>query len=124
MRNSNQFLGLCQVFFDREVRTIEHDGSKACLDAVIALIVSTVVQVQCNRNCDTQRFVHSLYHICNNLETGHILASAAGNAQDNRGVQLLCCVQDCLCPFQIVDVELTDCILAVSCLVHHILCRY
>ena len=124
MSNCNQFLGLCQIFFDREVRTVEHDRSKASLDAVIALIVGAVIQMQSNRNGDTQRFVHSLYHICNNLETGHVLAGTAGNAQNYRRIQLLCSVQDCLCPFQIVDVELTDCILAVSSLLHHILCRY
>ena len=122
--NCNQFTGLCQVLFDREVRAVEHDGGEASLDAGIALIIGTVVQMQCNRNRDAQRFIHCLYHICNSLETGHVLAGTAGNAEDYRRVQLLCCVQDCLCPFQIVDIELTDCILAVSCLVHHILCRY
>ena len=46
------------------------------------------------------------------------------DAEDDRGIQLLGSQQNRLCPFEVVDVELTDSVFAVSCLVQHFGCGY
>ena len=43
-----------------------------------------MIQMKCNRNCDTELIMHSLNHSCNCTETGHILTSALGNTKDYR----------------------------------------
>ena len=83
-----------------------------------------MIEVQSNRNGDAEGFVHCLDHFSNGLEAAHILSGTFGNTEDDRGVQLLRCEQNSLCPFEVVDVELTDSVLAVSCLVQHVFCRY
>ena len=84
MCNLNQLLGLLNVLVDRIVGTVEHDGCESSLDALVASFVCTMIQMKCNRNCDTELIMHCLYHRCNCTETGHILTSALGNTKDYR----------------------------------------
>ena len=37
--NLSQFCGLCQVLFDRKVRTVKHDGGESCLDALVSAVI-------------------------------------------------------------------------------------
>ena len=114
-----QFLGLLNVLFQRKGRTVEHDGCKACLDACLSAFVGAVIQMQCNRNSDTQRLVHSLNHSGYGLEACHVLACALRYTKDDRCLQFLALQQDGLGPLQVVDVELSDCIAAFYCLLQH-----
>ena len=80
--------------------------------------------MQSNGNGDVQFFEHTVNHAYNGLVAGHILACALGYTKDYRGVQLLSGLQDSLCPFQVVDVELTNCIMASFCFFQHFCSRY
>ena len=122
MSSRNQLLGLGNVLFDRIVRSVEHDGGESGFDALVAGFISAVVQMQSNRNGDVQLFEHSVYHSNYGLITGHILSCALGNAEDDGRIQLLSRLKDGFRPLQIVDVELTDCIVAGFRLVEHFFC--
>ena len=120
----NQFLGLGHVLLDGIVRTVEHDGGEAGVDAGLGALVGAVIQVQRHGNGDAQALIHGADHGGNGLEAGHILAGALGDAQDDRALHGLGLEQDALGPFQVVDVELPDAIVAVTCLEQHIGCVY
>ena len=79
-----------------------------------------MVQVQGNGNGDAQALVHGLDHGSNGLETGHIFAGTLRNTEDDGGVHLLCSEQNALGPFPVVNVELTDGIVAIACFQQHI----
>src|SRR5699024_1716363 len=50
----NQFLGLGNVLVDGVVRTVEHDGGEAGVDAGLGALVGAVIQVQSHGNGDAQ----------------------------------------------------------------------
>ena len=81
-----QFLGLVNILFDWIVGTVKHNGGKSCFDTLIAALISTMIQMQCNRNGDIQFIDHSGYHSCYGLETGHVFSCALRYTQDNRGI--------------------------------------
>ena len=114
---------LCDVLFDRIVRAVEHDGGEACVDASLSAFEGAVVKVQSNRNGDVKVLDHALYHADDGRVTAHILACALRNTEDNRRLALLCGEKDSLCPLKVVDVELTNSVLAVASLVQHFFCR-
>ena len=120
--NFNEFLCFFYVFFDGEVRTVEHYRREACLYALVAAVVGAVVKVQGNGNGDVHLFYHGLYHRGNRLEAGHVLARTLGNAEDDGSIQLLRGGEYGLCPLKVVDVELTDCIFALHSLFKHLFC--
>ena len=121
---SHQLLGLGNVLVDGVVGTIEHDGGEAGLDAGLGALVGAVVQMQRHRHRDAQALVHGLDHSGDRLETGHVLAGALRDTQDHRALHGLGLQQDGLGPLQVVDVELTDAVMAVACLAQHIGCIY
>ena len=120
MGQGDQFGGLGNVLVDVVVAAIEHDGSETGGNAGLSTLIGAVVQVQGNGNGDAQAFVHGLDHGGNGLEAGHIFASTLRNAEDDGGVHLLRGEQNALGPFQVVDVELTDSIVAIACFQQHI----
>ncbi len=120
----NQFLGLGNVLVDGVVRTVEHDGGEAGIDAGLGALVGAVIQVQSHGDGDAQALIHGADHGGDGLETGHILTGALGNTQDDRAVHGLSLEQDALGPFQVVDVELPDAVMAVTSLEQHIGCVY
>ena len=120
MGQGDQLGGLGNVLVDVVVAAIEHDGSETGGNAGLSTLIGAVVQVQGNGNGDAQAFVHGLDHGGNGLEAGHIFASTLRNAEDDGGVHLLCGEQNALGPFQVVDVELTDSIVAIACFQQHI----
>ena len=121
---SNKFLGLLDILFDRQMRTIKHDGGETSLDALIASFIGSMIQMQSNRNSDVHFLNHRLYHSCYCTETGHILTSTLGNTKDNRALQFLCGCKDCLGPLQVIDIELAYCILAGLCFLKHLFSCY
>ena len=75
--------------------------------------------MQRNRNRDVQLLNHGLYHGGHGFKAGHVLSGALADTKDNRAVLLLRGQQHRLCPLQVVDVELADCIVASLGLLHH-----
>ncbi len=114
---------LGNVLLDRIVRTVEHNGREACVDASLCALKGAVVEVKSNGNGDIERIEHTVYHTYNSLVAAHILACALGNTEDNGRLQLLNSLKNCLCPLEVVDVDLSNSILAVTSLDKHILSR-
>ena len=115
----NQFFRLGNVLFDGIVRTVEHNGGKACLYAFQASFIAAVVKMKGNRNRDVQLFDHTLNHTYDCFVSSHILAGSLGYAKDNRRIVFLCCQQDRLGPLKVIDVELSYCIMSCFCLFQH-----
>ena len=105
------------------MRTIEHDGRESCVDASLSTLKGAVVEVKSNGNGDIESIEHTVYHTYNSLVAAHILACALGNTEDNRGLKLLNSLENCLCPLEVVDVDLSNSVLAVTSLDEHILSR-
>ena len=115
--------GLLLVLLERQMRAVEHDGREAGVDAGLCALEGAVIQMQSNRNGDAQLLDHAVDHADNGLVAAHVLACALRYTEDDRRLELLSRQQDCLCPLEVVDVELADCILAGASLVQHVLCR-
>ena len=80
----NQLFGLCNVLFDRIMRTVEHDGGETCLDTHFRHpSIAAVVKVKSYRNSDVHLFHHTFYHANNGFVTGHVFACTLGNTKDN-----------------------------------------
>ena len=120
----NQLTGFGNVLFDGVVGAIEHDGGKASFNAGLCALIGAVVQVQGNGNRDAERFIHCAHHGGNGLETGHIFAGTLGNTQDNRALHGLSLKQNAPGPFQVIDIELANTIVAVTSFEEHIGCIY
>ncbi len=124
MGQGNDLLTFGNVLFDVVMGTIEHYGGETDLDAGLGAFISTMIQMQGYRNGNAQRLVHSCYHSGNRRETGHIFAGAFGNAKDNRRIVVLSGFQDLFSPLKVVNVELTDCVMACFGLFQHFGCGY
>ena len=120
MGQGDQLGGLGDVLVDGVVAAVEHDGGEACGDAGLSALIGAVVQMQGNGNGDAQALVHGLDHGGHGLETGHIFASTLRNTEDDGRVHLLRGEQDTLGPLQVIDVELTDCVMTIAGLQQHI----
>ena len=118
----NEFLSLLNVFFDGVVRTVKHYRRETCFNTSKSALVRAVVKVKSNGNSDAESFEHAVNHADNCLVAAHVFACAFGNTEDNRGVELLCCLKNSLCPLEVVDVELTNSVVAFLCFGKHFLC--
>ena len=129
-RNSEDVTGVYEsggeldVFLNGIVRAVEHDRAEAGVNAGLSSLKCAVVKVKSYRNGDSEVIDHSLYHSDDGCIAAHILSCALGYTENYGSVELLSSLKNCLCPLQIVDVELTDSIVAVASLVEHFLCRY
>ena len=83
-----------------------------------------MIQMQGNGNINIQILQHSVYHTNDYIKTTHVFAGTLGYTQDNRGTKLLSGEQNGLCPLQVVDVELTYCIVTCFCFFEHFCCGY
>ena len=122
MSESDYLLGLCDVLLNVVVRAVKHNGGETCLDALESAFIGAVVEVKSNGNGDSQLVYHAVDHADNGRKAAHILACAFGHAEDNGGVELLSGEKDCLCPLKVVDIELTDRVLAGLCIFEHLCC--
>ena len=80
------------------------------------------LEVKRNGNGNSELVYHSVNHGGDGLETAHILARAFGHAEDNGGVELLSGEKNSLCPLKVVDIEVTDRVLAGLCIFEHFCC--
>ena len=119
----NDFLCLFYVLFDAVFGAVEHNRGEALLDTFFCCLIAAVVQMQSNRNGDAQLFDHAVYHADDGGVATHVLACTLGNAQNNRGIIFLSGQQDGFGPLQVVDVEVTHCVVTRFCFVQHFFCR-
>ena len=120
---SNDFLGLFDVFFDAVFGTVKHNGGEALCDTFFCGFVAAMIQVQSNRNGDVQLFEHSVDHANDGGVAAHVLACALRYAEDDRGIVLLSGLENRFGPLQVVDVEVANCIVTGFCFVQHFFCR-
>ena len=111
--------GLSDIFFEREVRTVDHNGAETEVDAALAgLEVRTMIQVQNDRNTLTAgKFLgilnSTLSHIAEQSLVG-IVTGTLGNLKDHRGLCLNASLNDSLQLFHVVEVVCGDGIAAVN----------
>ena len=110
---------LSNVFFDWIMWTVKHYWWETCIDASLSSFKWTMVEVESNRNSNSEFFNHTLNHSDNCLITAHILACTLWYTENYRWIAFLSCKENSLCPFKVVDIELTNCILSFSCLCKH-----
>ena len=80
---SNQLGGLLYVLFQSVMRTIKHDGGETCLDALVAALYGTMIQMQCNGNVNVKVLKQAIYHANDYVIAAHVLACALGYAKDH-----------------------------------------
>ena len=122
MSESDYFLCLCDIFLNAVVRAVEHDGGEARLDTLERALIGAVIKVKRNGNGDSELVYHSVNHGGDGLEAAHIFACAFGHAEYNGGVELLSGEKNSLCPLKVVDIEVTDRVLAGLCVFEHFCC--
>ena len=116
--------GLLDVLFNTIVGTIKHDGGESRIQCLVDTFKCTVIQMQCNRYGDVLILQKAVHHVDNDVVAAHVLRSTLGNTKDNRALQLLSGLEDRLGPLKIVDIELSDCIVAGFSLLQHACCTY
>ena len=108
----NDLFGQFNVILERLGGSVDHNGSKAAVDAGLAgLKVGTVVKVKNDRDLgafDNRSFneLHKIGVIC-------VCTRALGNLKNNRSFLLLAGFGDTLHDLHVVDIESADGITAV-----------
>ena len=80
MSSFNQLFGLCNILFDRIFGTVEHNGRETSFHTLIAVIIGTMVQMNCYRNSNVLILDQSVYHTHNYVITTHVFACTFGYA--------------------------------------------
>ena len=115
----DNLLGLCDVVLEAVAREVNHDRSKAAVNAVLAgCEVRAVIQVEHHRDLRMQldrrlNELHEINRVC-------VLSRARGSLQNHRGLKLGSCLRNCLHNFHVVDVECADGVTALICLTEHL----
>ena len=81
-----------------------------------------MIQMDSYRNRDSERFVHCSYHGSNYFKTAHVLAGSCRYTKNNRCLHLLSGLKDCLCPLEVIDIELTYAVMSGFCFFEHLRC--
>ena len=82
-----------------------------------------MVKMKRNRNSDAHGIVEITNQINDHLISAHVLSGAFRCLDHNRSLRFFSSSQNALCPFQVVGVERTDCIVALMSLLNHFCCR-
>ena len=110
VRVSDDFFRDLDVFGERVVRRVDHDGSKAVVDGGLARFeVGAVVKV--HDDGDVRRFHRGLDEVFE-VDGVRIFARTCGNLQDQGGLAFLARFNDSLNGLHVVDVERADSIAA------------
>ena len=118
----HHFFGNRHVFLIIEMGTVDHNGGKAAVNALLAqLKAGAVIKMQRNRQAGF--FHRRLYHMIQ-IAVMRVFAGRTRNLQNNRGIQFLAGFHNALHNFHIVHVERADRITAVIRLFKHVLCVY
>lgn len=104
------------------VRTVVHNGRKACVHGLEAILIGTMIEVQSNRNRNVESLNASFDHIGTNLVAAHPLGSAARALHDKRRLGLLGSLENSERPFQVVGVEGAQTVMAGFSILKHVAC--
>lgn len=98
------------IFFKRMLATVNHNGGEAAVDAGFADVkIFAVVQMQADRQTGVFNCCFNQLH---QVDVVSVFAGAGTYLQNQRGFFLLCCGNDTLDDFHVVDVEGTNSIVA------------
>ena len=103
--------------------SIMFDGSHYPIDENVAK-TKELVKIVAEHNMSLEAEVGSIGGEEDSLITCHVFTGTLGNTKDYRRVELLSCLKDSFCPLKVVDVELTNCIMACFCFFQHFCCVY
>ena len=118
----NDFFCQFDIVLEGMVATVDHNGSKAAVDAGFAQFESvTVVEVQTNgKIC----FNDSSFHQFDQIGVVGIFTSASRNLQDQRSIFLFRSFGNALDNFHVVDIESADSVTALVSLLKHFFGSY
>ena len=114
--------GQSNVILEGFGRGVDHNGSKAAVDAGFAQFKSiTVIQMKSNGktglfNCGFHQF-HQIGMIC-------IIACALGNLKNQRSIKIFRCLGNSLDDFHIIYIKCTNSISTVIGFFEHFSCCY
>jgi hypothetical protein len=104
------------------VRAVVHDRGEAGLDALVAVLVRAVVEVEGHRHGDVLVLDELVDERGDDLEAGLPLGGAARALDDQRGLLGLGGVEDRRRPLQVVRVERADAVVPGLGLLEHVGC--
>ncbi|KFM94101.1 hypothetical protein DJ90_6472 [Paenibacillus macerans] len=121
----NDFLRHGDVFVDRMVGAVDHNGSKSGVDRFLTFIkTGTMIKMDGYRNGNFHVMQQAFHHFNNGVEAAHMAGCTLGYAKDYRGLLFFGGSENRLGPFQVVDVVLTHCVFALKRFVQHVCHRY
>ena len=104
------------------VGAIVHDGREASVHCLEAGLIGAVVEVKRHRNRDVHILDEVVDDSSNDVVAALILCCTHGALDDQRGLLLLSCGQDCLGPLEVVGVESTKAVVALLGGLEHVRC--
>ena len=108
------------VLFERELAAVDHDRAIAGIDGGLApLEAGAVVNVDGHRDRDVVVMHVGEDHVDDDVVAAHVSGRAFADAEDDRGLEFLASVEDGAHPFEVVDVELSDCVVSLLGLLEH-----
>ena len=118
----NDLLGKFDVFFEREVGAVDHNGGEAAVDAGFAELEGiAVVEME---TYGKPGILDSGFNELYKIGVLGILSCAGGNLKDKGGIFFLCGFRDALDDLHIVDIEGADGITALIGFFEHFFCCY
>ena len=67
-----------------------------------------MVEMKGDGDGDVAVFDIAFDHADNRVKSAHVFGGAFADAEDDRGFELLGLFEDSLCPFDVINIELTD----------------
>ena len=101
---------------------VVHDGGEPGLDALEAVLVGTVIEMERHGDGDVQGLDGGLHHIGADLVAAHPLGGTAGALHDERGLRLLGGSEDGERPLEVVGVECAERVVAGLGFLEHLCC--
>ena len=102
----DHFFGLGDVFFKRQVGTVDHDRRKPAVNDFLAdLEIGSMIQMENNGQV---LVFHGRLHQFANVDKPRVLLGSCGNLENEGRFFLVTGLHDALDDFHIVDVEGTD----------------
>ena len=114
----NNLLGDFYVLIEGLGRSVDHNGSKAVVDAGLTGLEG-ITMVQMQNDGDVGALDNSSLNHLNQVSAVSISAGALGNLQDYGSILLAASLGDTLNDFHVVNVESADSVAAVVSLLEH-----
>ena len=104
------------------VGAVVHYGGEAGLDALKAVLVGAVIEVQGDRDGHAGGLDGGLHHVGADLEAAHPLGGAGGALDNQRGLGLLGGLEDGKRPLQVVGVKRAESVVTGLGVLQHLSC--